>query len=73
MTLQRLEGVWPYRDCWKFASKWRNVRFMKKNWDHQKSWEIMKIRSREDMKWEAIASLVTDRWYISDMTMALEM
>lgn len=43
------------------------------NWDHQKSWEIMKIRSREDMKWEAIASLVNDRWYISDMTMALEM
>lgn len=25
------------------------------------------------MKWEAIASLVNDRWYISDMTMALEM
>lgn len=45
LTLQRLEGVWPYRDCWKFASKWRNVRFMKKTGIIRKAGKLWRLEA----------------------------
>lgn len=39
-----------------------NHEVYEENWNHQESWKIMKIRSKEYMKWEAIASMVDDGW-----------